>query len=70
MRWSGSLDLPTLRAAYAARAVSPEEVVGTIHDRIAAAGRTHAWIHLVPPRRRGRPRAPRRTGRCTEFRSA
>jgi Asp-tRNA(Asn)/Glu-tRNA(Gln) amidotransferase A subunit family amidase len=48
MTWCGSLDLGALRAAYAARTVSPEEVVATIHDRIEAAGETQAWIHLVP----------------------
>jgi allophanate hydrolase len=46
--WSGSLDLRTLRAAYAAGTLSPVEVVHAIHNRIAAAGETHAWIHLPP----------------------
>jgi allophanate hydrolase len=46
--WSGSLDLPTLRAAYASGATTPEAVIATIHDRIAARGETHAWIHLAP----------------------
>jgi allophanate hydrolase len=48
MSWSGSLDLATLRAAYAAGDTEPGEVVGVIHDRIAEAGDTKAWIHLVP----------------------
>jgi len=48
MRWSGSLDFPSLRAAYARGATTPEAVVAEIHDRIAKRGETHAWIHLVP----------------------
>jgi allophanate hydrolase len=48
MSWSGSLEIGALRAAYRARSTTPAEVIAAIHDRIAAAGETHAWIHLVP----------------------
>lgn len=50
MTWSagrGSLELDVLRAAYA-DGLSPREVVAACHDRIAAHGETHAWIHLAP----------------------
>lgn len=43
-----SLDLQSLRAAYAAGATAPANIVSEIHGRIRAAGETHAWITLVP----------------------
>ena len=50
MTWSpetGSLDLTTLTAAYAAGTLTPNAVVDAIYDRIAARGDDHVWIHLV-----------------------
>ncbi|MFN7193225.1 MAG: allophanate hydrolase, partial [Rhodospirillales bacterium] len=42
-----SLDIASLRAAYAAGR-TPQEVIGEIYDRIAARPGEKTWIHLVP----------------------
>ncbi|CTQ47428.1 amidase family protein [Roseibium aggregatum] len=49
--WSadtGSLDLQTLRRAYAGGKLNPVDVVNAIYDRIDARGDDHVWIYLVP----------------------
>ncbi len=43
-----SLDLATLRARYAGRALRPGEVVAEVYRRIAARGDDHVWTCLVP----------------------
>ncbi|RTL71391.1 MAG: allophanate hydrolase [Hyphomicrobiales bacterium] len=51
MAWdstTGSLDLATLRAAYARNEVSVRDVINAVYDRIARRGDDHVWIHLVP----------------------
>ena len=51
MAWDelkGSLDFTTLRALYAGGELRPEDVVRTVYRRIAARGRDHVWIHVVP----------------------
>ena len=48
--WSaatGSLDLTTLAAGYAAGKLTPCQVVDAIYDRIEARGEDHVWIHLI-----------------------
>ncbi len=44
----GSLDIATLRAAYAAGGLTPADLVAAIYDRIAARGEDAVWITLVP----------------------
>ncbi len=46
-RATGSLDIATLRALYAEGALTPEALIDVIHDRIAARGDDHVWIHLI-----------------------
>ena len=51
MEWNGdngSLDLATLRQAYASGATSPSAVVDAIYERIARRGHDPAWITLTP----------------------
>ncbi|MBH0238431.1 allophanate hydrolase [Methylobrevis albus] len=43
-----SLDLASLRAAYADGTLTPTAVVNLVYDRIEARGDDHVWIHLVP----------------------
>ncbi|WP_439541470.1 allophanate hydrolase [Hyphomicrobium sp.] len=42
-----SLDIETLAAGYAAGAFTPEDVIGEVYRRIAAAGERPVWINLV-----------------------
>lgn len=42
-----SLDIATLKAAYAAGTVTPEAVIGEVYRRIGAAGVEPVWISLV-----------------------
>jgi allophanate hydrolase len=45
---TGSLDLPTLSAAFADGSLKPSTVVAAIYDRIEKRGNDSVWIHLVP----------------------
>lgn len=44
---TGSLDLVTLKKAYANGTLTPTRVINAIYDRIAARGDDHVWIYLV-----------------------
>lgn len=51
MTWDaadGPLGIATLRHLYATGALSPHEVLRSVHARIAARGADGAWIHVVP----------------------
>jgi allophanate hydrolase len=43
-----SLDLATLRAAYAEGAFTPSELIEQVYERIARGDHPNVWIHLAP----------------------
>lgn len=45
---SQSLDLTSLRNAYARESLRPTQLIETLHDRIAAHPDPNVWIHLLP----------------------
>ncbi len=48
MKATFSLDLRSLRAAYASEELTPLRVVDAVYDRIEARGEDRVWIHLIP----------------------
>ena len=42
-----TLDIETLRSAYASKAITPRALVAQLHERIAAVDNPKVWIHLL-----------------------